>query len=63
MKTPAGETYADFIRQALIDELKIAAVYDAAAPVTLTGHVNSIDFSSMAGQSVLALLAPARGAA
>jgi hypothetical protein len=49
IKTPDGETYSEYIRKALIDELKIAEVYSADAPITLTGQLNSIDFSSNSG--------------
>ena len=49
IKTPDGEPFADFIRKALIDELKIANAFSPTAPVTLTGHLNKIDFSSTEG--------------
>lgn len=49
IKTPDGETFADFIRKALIDELKIANTFSPNAPVTFTGNLNSIDFSSVSG--------------
>ena len=46
MKTPDGETFEEFVRKALVDELKIAEVYAAAAPVVLTGRLDAIDFQS-----------------
>lgn len=49
IKTPDGETFSAFVRKALIDELKIAEVYSSTAPVTLTGNLDSIDFSSASG--------------
>lgn len=55
IKTPDGESFSDFVRKALVDELKIANVYSQAAPVTLTGNLDSIDFSSADGSWNLAL--------
>lgn len=46
IKTPDGETFEAFIRKALLDELTIAEVYAPSAPVTLTGTLDDIDFSS-----------------
>ena len=43
MKTPDGETFEEFVRKALVDELKIAELYAAAAPV---GLFDAIDFQS-----------------
>ena len=36
IKTPDGEPFADFIRKALIDELKLANAFSPTAPATLT---------------------------
>ena len=55
IKTPDGQTFENFIRKALEDELKIAEVYSSSAPVTLTGNLDSIDFSSTSGTWNLAL--------
>lgn len=41
-----GLTFAGYIRKALIDEMKIAGVYDEAGNVTLTGSVYKLAFSS-----------------
>lgn len=46
LKTPDGETFEEFVRKALVDELKIAELYAAAAPVVLTGRLDAIDFQS-----------------
>ena len=46
IKTPDGEPFEEFIRKAFVADLDIAEVYSAAAPVTLTGHLDAIDFSS-----------------
>lgn len=56
IKTPDGETFAEFIRESLIDELKIANVYSPTARVILTGHLNDIDFSSADGAWNLSLI-------
>ena len=49
IKTPDGEAFSEFVRKAFLDELKIASVYSATAPVTLTGNLDAIDFSSANG--------------
>jgi hypothetical protein len=49
IKTPDGETFADFVRTSLVSELKIAGVYAAGSPVQLTGRLDNIDFSSVSG--------------
>jgi hypothetical protein len=46
IKTPDGESFEAFIRKALVDELTISEVYGADAPVTLTGRLDDVDFSS-----------------
>ena len=55
IKTPDGEPFADFIRKALIDELRMANAYAVNAPITLTGNLTQIDFSSNSGNWTLAL--------
>jgi hypothetical protein len=45
-KTPDGESFEEYVRKAFIADLDIAEVYSAAAPVTLTGRLDAIDFSS-----------------
>jgi len=49
VKTPDGDTFSHFIKEALIDELQIAEQYSTDADVTLTGNLDSIDFSSSSG--------------
>lgn len=55
IKTPDGEPFAEFVRKAIIDELKIANIYSFSAPVTITGNLDAIDFSSASGNWNLAL--------
>jgi hypothetical protein len=55
IKTFDGNTFVDFIKEALIDELQIAEVYSSEAPIILTGHLENIDFSSNSGQWNLSL--------
>ena len=55
IKTPDGETFADFVRKALLDELRIANAYSSSAPVVITGNLDAIDFSSNSGSWNLAL--------
>lgn len=55
IKTPDGEPFSEFVRKAMLDELRIASVYSTSAPVTLTGNLDSIDFSSNSGNWNLAL--------
>lgn len=49
IKTPDGESFAQYIKKALIDEMKIAEVYSASAPITLSGNLDTVDFSSSGG--------------
>lgn len=49
IKTPDGETYAEYIRKALISELIIADIYAQDAPISLTGTISELDFSSASG--------------
>jgi hypothetical protein len=49
IKTPDGESFEAFIRKALVDELTMAEIHASEAPVTLTGHLDKIDFSSQVG--------------
>lgn len=55
IKTPDGEPFAEFVRKAMLDELKIANTYSSSAPVTITGNLDAIDFSSNGGNWNLAL--------
>lgn len=49
IKTPDGESFAQYIKKALIDEMKIAEVYSASAPIVISGNLEAIDFSSNSG--------------
>lgn len=55
IKTPDGETFAEFVRKGLVDELKIAGTFSSSAPITLTGNLNRIEFSSTSGSWDLSL--------
>lgn len=55
IKTPDGEPFSEFVRKALLDELRIANTYSSSAPVTITGNLDAIDFSSSSGSWNLAL--------
>ena len=57
VKTPDGRPFEDYIRRALVDELKVAEMLSDSAPVTLTGHLDKIDFNSMAGDWTMHLTA------
>jgi hypothetical protein len=50
IKTPDGEPFEQFIRKAFLDEMTIAELYVPDAPVSLTGRLDSIDFSSGIGE-------------
>jgi hypothetical protein len=49
IKSPDGETFENYIRKAFIDELKLAELYSESSPITLTGNLDNIDFSSAGG--------------
>lgn len=55
VNTQDGEPFSEFIRKALIDELRMANVYSASAPVTLTGRLDNIDYDSNNGSWDLSL--------
>lgn len=50
IKTPDGETFAEYIRHAFISELKIAGAYAENSPQQITGVLQSADFSSNSGR-------------
>lgn len=56
VQTPDGEPFSEYVRKAIVDDLRIANLYDEHAPVTLTGHLEAIDFSSNAGAWHLVLV-------
>lgn len=55
IKTPDGEPFSEYVRKAILDDLRIANVYAESAPITLTGHLEAIDFSSNSGEWNLSL--------
>jgi hypothetical protein len=57
IKTPDGEPFSDFIRKALLDELRMANAFSSNARVALTGNLDLIDYSSTTGSWRLALTA------
>ncbi len=44
--TMDGETYAQFIRNALVTDLKFAGVYSESVPISITGKLDKIDNST-----------------
>ena len=46
VEVPGREPFEAYFRKALLDELTLAELYAPDAPVTLTGHMESIDFTS-----------------
>ena len=55
IKTPDNETFANYVRKALVDELRMANKYAHASLVVITGNLDVIDFDSMAGRWTMAL--------
>jgi hypothetical protein len=47
--TPDGEPFSEYVRKAMLDELKFAHAYSSSAPVTITGNLDAIDFSHVSG--------------
>ncbi len=47
--TLGGQPFETYIQEAIITELKLADKYDKNAKITLTGHLEKIDFSSSLG--------------
>ena len=50
IKAPDGSTFEEYIRKAFIDEFRVADMLADPAPVTLTGNLDKIDFSSTGGK-------------
>ena len=55
IKTPDNETFADYVRKALVDELRLANKYAQGSPVVITGNLDVIDFDSMSGKWTVGL--------
>ncbi|TLD86541.1 hypothetical protein [Helicobacter sp. MIT 05-5294] len=51
ISTPSGETFSEYIRKALIEELKIAGLYDENSDIVIIGNLNNIYGSSMIGNA------------
>jgi len=46
IRTPSGETFAGYVQSAMTDELRVAGLYDEAAPVVIKGHLAHLAFAS-----------------
>jgi len=55
IQLPGNVTFEGYIQKAFTDELKLADRYDPQSPVTLTGKVTQLEFSSMNGAWDIAL--------
>ena len=55
VKTPDERPFEEYIRKALIDELQVSELYSESGPITLTGNLDQIDFSSTSGTWVMSL--------
>lgn len=55
IKTPDGESFEKFVRNALISEMKMAEAYYKEGKVTLSGNLDEIDFDSTSGTWDLSL--------
>jgi hypothetical protein len=55
IKSPDGKPFEAYVRQALIDELRVAELLGESTPVTLTGNLNELEFSSISGKWILDL--------
>jgi hypothetical protein len=55
IKAPDGESLSEYVRVALMAELKMAEVYSASAPVTLTGTIDQAKSDSLSGTWELGL--------
>ncbi|RLA84028.1 MAG: hypothetical protein DRG78_02645 [Epsilonproteobacteria bacterium] len=51
IKTPNGETFEEYVENALIEELKMAGLYSKDAKITLNGHLNEVNASSTPGSA------------
>ncbi len=49
--TPQGESFEEYIKNALISELKLAGLYDSGAELTVTGRLERIYGSSVLGNA------------
>ena len=49
IKTPDGESFEEYIRKALIDQLRLAQIYSPDGAIHISGRLDKIDFSSYEG--------------
>lgn len=49
VRTPDGESFEDYVRKALIDQLQLAELYAPGAPNRISGRLNEINFGSFEG--------------
>lgn len=49
IKTPDGESFASYIKKAMVDEMKMAEIYATDAATAISGNLDAIDFSSAGG--------------
>ncbi len=49
VRSPDGQPFQDYIRKALIDELRLAEAYAESGSPTIVGHLRDIAFSSFEG--------------
>ncbi|NQZ06463.1 MAG: hypothetical protein HRT35_04805 [Algicola sp.] len=49
MKSPYGDSYADYLRQALVEELRVSGFFDKNSDIVITGtlKVNNVDASGI----------------
>lgn len=55
IKTPDGEPFSEYVRKALVDEMKIAGIFNPTAPISITGRLEQADFGSSSGTWLLTL--------
>jgi hypothetical protein len=55
IKTPDNETFADYVRKSMYDELRMATKYAPSSPVVITGNLDLINFDSMGGEWTMGL--------
>jgi hypothetical protein len=51
VSTPKGEPFSEYIKEALISELKMAGVYDKNSDLKISGNLNKIYGSTMFGNA------------
>ena len=51
VSTPKGEPFSEYIKEALISELKMAGNYDTASDLKISGNLNKIYGSTMFGNA------------